>query len=154
MTIEDMNLSEPALSAAKILLAAHPNVIFTSGKRDLLSQARAMAQNLAQDRAYLRVYVDSLAKREIQAFLDDNPTHSDVASLKLGINNVLVRLPPDQVGKISKHLSGMAFDVQPIPSALGGDAVMATILKLPGLDKFLTYEGDLSRWHIQFLGEA
>jgi hypothetical protein len=52
------------------------------------------------------------------------------------------------VGKVSKHLSGDAFDVQPVD--INAEAIKATIRGLAGLDKFLDKEGGLVRWHAQF----
>ena len=46
------------------------------------------------------------------------------------------------------HLSGDAFDVQPvIPDS---DDIMQTIRDLPGLRQFLEKEGHLIRWHAEF----
>ena len=50
---------------------------------------------------------------------------------------------------MSKHFSGEAFDVQPVPGSKG-EAIKAAIRKLPGLVKFLEAEGGLVRWHAQF----
>ena len=52
------------------------------------------------------------------------------------------------LGRFSKHLSGEAFDVQPVEK--DADAIKKTIRGLPGLDKFLDTEGGLVRWHAQF----
>ena len=49
---------------------------------------------------------------------------------------------------LSKHLSGDAFDVQPVTA--NADAIKADIRSLEGLDKFLDKEGGLIRWHAQF----
>ena len=47
--IESLQLRPIARDAAYALKESHPAVIFTSGRRDKASQARAMAQNVAQD---------------------------------------------------------------------------------------------------------
>lgn len=52
-------------------------------------------------------------------------------------------------GRLSKHFSGMAFDVQPVDGP-AGDKIKAAIRKLPGLTRFLEKEGGLVRWHAQF----
>jgi hypothetical protein len=49
---------------------------------------------------------------------------------------------------MSRHLSGDAFDVQPVED--NADAIKQTIRKLPGLQLFLDREGGLVRWHAQF----
>ena len=52
------------------------------------------------------------------------------------------------LGKFSKHLSGEAFDVQPVDK--DADEIKKTLRGLPGLSKFLDTEGGLVRWHAQF----
>jgi hypothetical protein len=49
---------------------------------------------------------------------------------------------------LSKHLSGDAFDVQPVDTDAA--AIKKTIRGLKGLDRFLEKEGGLIRWHAQF----
>jgi hypothetical protein len=53
-----------------------------------------------------------------------------------------------ELSTLSKHLSGDAFDVQPVDT--DADAIKKTIRGLDGLDKFLEKEGGLVRWHAQF----
>ena len=53
-----------------------------------------------------------------------------------------------ELGKFSKHLSGDAFDVQPVSK--NAEAIKKTIRGFPGLTKFLDTEGGLVRWHAQF----
>jgi len=50
--------------------------------------------------------------------------------------------------KISKHLIGMAFDVQPV--IIDAAAIKESIRQLPRLHKFLDKEGGQIRWHAQF----
>ena len=45
-TIDELKLAPNARRAAEIILAEHPYAEFTSGRRDVLDQARAMAQNV------------------------------------------------------------------------------------------------------------
>jgi hypothetical protein len=52
------------------------------------------------------------------------------------------------VSQISKHLSGEAFDVQPVKK--DASKIKKTIRGLKGLTKFLDKEGGLVRWHAQF----
>ena len=53
-----------------------------------------------------------------------------------------------ELGSFSRHLSGLAFDVQPVTE--DADAIKKSIRALAGLDKFLEMEGGLVRWHAQF----
>jgi hypothetical protein len=62
--------------------------------------------------------------------------------------DVLDAMSDQDKGKVSKHLSGDAFDVQ--PQAKDGATIKGDIKKLPGLTKFLDREGGLERWHAQF----
>ena len=53
-----------------------------------------------------------------------------------------------QLAMLSKHLSGDAFDVQPVDTDAA--AIKKTIRGLKGLDRFMEKEGGLIRWHAQF----
>jgi hypothetical protein len=50
--------------------------------------------------------------------------------------------------KISRHLTGRAFDVRPVMQ--NAEAIKADIRALPGLNKFLEKEAGHVRWHAQF----
>ena len=65
-----------------------------------------------------------------------------------GLLSVLDAATDAQLGSFSRHLSGMAFDVQPV--TVDADAIKKSIRALAGLDKFLEMEGGLVRWHAQF----
>ena len=53
----------------------------------------------------------------------------------------MTALTDAEIGQLSRHLSGDAFDVQPvIPDS---DGIMQTIRDLPGLRQFLEKEGHL-----------
>ena len=45
MTIDEMKLEAIAEAAAKLLLQRHPNIQFTSGRRDVTQQAHAIVQH-------------------------------------------------------------------------------------------------------------
>src|SRR5450631_2048548 len=53
LTIADLGLVDYAQDAAVALLAAHPNVVFTSGRRSVKQQADAMAGNIEENRQYI-----------------------------------------------------------------------------------------------------
>ena len=65
-----------------------------------------------------------------------------------GLVSVFDRATDAELGKLSKHLSGDAFDVQPVDK--DAESIKKTIRGLPGLGKFLDVEGGLVRWHVQF----
>jgi hypothetical protein len=146
-----LNLREPAATAARLLRKAHPSVVFTSGRRDLRAQARAMAQNVSKaGRDWIaKTYKPSAARAALIAWLESHPHIRYWGPMAQGFVGVLMKLPPDEVAKISRHLGGLAFDVSPVSGATGV-AIRKTILTLPHLRTFLDHEGGLVRWHLDF----
>ena len=80
--------------------------------------------------------------------VDANPDKKTQAEIAEGLLSVFNSASDADLGKFSKHLSGDAFDVQPVDK--DADAIKKTIRGLTGLDKFLDTEGGLVRWHAQF----
>lgn len=150
MNIADLDLAEPALSAAKALLAAHPAVLFTSGRRSVDEQASAMAGNIVSNRRWIaETYVSTYQAAQLQAWVAQHPEAARASAIAQGLAAIMTPWTDAQKGALSKHFSGEAFDVQPMTGP-EGDAVMETIRSLPHLTKFLTREGGLTRWHAQF----
>lgn len=148
--LASLNLSPRALAAALALQAEFPDVVFTSGRRTVADQARAMAQNIVQNRRYIvETYLATAESAQLQAWVDAYPTARDAGSIAAGLAGIMAGWSDDQRGLISKHFSGDAFDIQPIPGPHGA-AIEAAVLALPGLTKFLTQEAGLLRWHAQF----
>lgn len=152
MTIEELQLAPVAARAARLLKEKHPSVVFTSGRRNLTAQASAMASNIigSHNRKWIsQTYASSAASRALQSWVDAHPQRITQAAIAAGLLETLRALSPEVAGQISKHLSGLAFDVQPVAGA-AGEAIKATMRNLPGLKKFLDHEGGLVRWHVQF----
>jgi hypothetical protein len=148
MTIDEMNLAPTAKAAAKILLQKHPNIEFTSGRRDVHQQAHAMAGNIVakHDRQWIgNTYIKG---QKLQAWVDAHPEAKTVDQITTGLTQVMNAMTEDERSKISRHLTGRAFDVRPLK--LNAKAIKADIRALPGLNKFLEQEGGLVRWHAQF----
>ncbi|HEX3144195.1 MAG TPA: hypothetical protein VHQ64_09495 [Pyrinomonadaceae bacterium] len=147
MTIDEMNLAPTAKAAAKLLLQKHPNIQFTSGRRDVQQQAHAMAGNIVKhDRQWIgNTY---LKAQKLQAWVDAHPEAVTVDQITAGLTQVMNKMPEDERSKISRHLTGRAFDVRPLKQ--NAKAIKADIRALPGLNKFLEKEGGLVRWHAQF----
>ena len=85
MTIEEMQLAPIAEEAARLLLRKHPNVQFTSGRRDIAQQAHAMAANIValHDRKWIgKTY---LAGAKLQAWVDSHPTAVTVEQITTGL---------------------------------------------------------------------
>lgn len=147
--IEALDLAATARTAAYELKKAHPSVKFTSGRRSKADQARAMAGNVVQNRKWIeQTYANSTLRKSCQEWVDKNPEKKTQADIAAGLLTVLDAATDEELGKFSKHLSGMAFDVQPVDT--DADKIKKTIRGLSGLDKFLDTEGGLVRWHAQF----
>jgi hypothetical protein len=147
--IEALDLSDTAKKAAYELKKKHPSVTFTSGRRNKQEQASAMASNVVSNRNWIKeTYVQSTARDNCQKWVDDNKDKKTKDEIAAGLKGVLDALTDPQLAQLSKHLSGDAFDVQPVEK--DADEIKKTIKGLPGLSKFLDTEGGLVRWHAQF----
>lgn len=83
-----------------------------------------------------------------QSWVDNNPQATSAADIAAGLVTVLNQFLDPELRRLSKYLSGDAFDVQPVLE--NAESIKADIRALPGLDKFLDKEGGLVRWHAQF----
>jgi hypothetical protein len=147
--VDALNLNDVARRAAEALLQAHPTVVFTSGRRSINDQARAMAGNVAQNRKFIVQTYGSVAERdELQKWVDDHPEANTSAAIAAGLEGVMNAWPAERQLRISRHLVGAAFDVQPVEQ--NAAAIIATIKSLPNLRKFIDKEGGLTRWHADF----
>ncbi len=150
-TIEQLDLIGNALAGAKALKKKFPNIEFNSGRRDYKDQARAMASNVVHKRDFIiRTYAARPEAQILQDWVDAHPAANTAAAIEKGLVKILDSWTNDQRGKLSRHLSGRAFDVQPIPNGNTANAVKSAIRALPGLHKFLEKEAGLVRWHAQF----
>ena len=146
MTIEEMNLEPTAKKAATILQRKHPTIEFTSGRRGIFQQAHGMAGNVVLNRQWIgQTY---LAGAKLQQWVDQHPEAITVDAITAGLEQVMTAMSQEELAKISRHLTGRAFDVRPVTA--NAAAIKADILNLPGLHKFLDKEGGLVRWHAQF----
>ena len=147
--IEALRLAPIASTAAYLLKKAHPSVKFTSGRRSIQSQAHAMAGNVVKNRKWIeQTYKHSPLIKKLQGWVDNNPDKKTQKEVMQGLMSVFNDSTDAEVSTISKHLTGMAFDVQPVFK--DAEKIKKTIRKLSGLDKFLDKEGGLVRWHAQF----
>jgi hypothetical protein len=147
--IEALRLRGAARDAAYALKRAHPSVRFTSGRRSKEDQARAMASNVVKNRKWIaQTYRPGVVSNACQQWVDAHPEAATKEQVAAGLLSVMNAASDTDVGRVSKHLSGDAFDVQPVD--VNADAIKKTIRGLAGLDKFLDKEGGLVRWHAQF----
>lgn len=151
MDVDELNLAEPALTAARLLKQRHPEISFTSGRRAVADQARAMASNVRLNRQWIaETYRKTAERDELQAWVDAHPDATSAAAIASGLRKVMNGWTDAQRARLSKHFSGQAFDVQPLAAGPQAEAVKQSIRALPGLTKFLEKEGGLIRWHAQF----
>jgi hypothetical protein len=147
--IEALDLAPTAKKAAYELKRAHPSVIFTSGRRNKRDQARAMSENDILNRGWIeQTYAKTIASDNCQKWVNENPDKTTQYEIEEGLANVIDALPDAELARLSKHLSGDAFDVQPVTE--DAEKIKATIRSLHGLKLFLDMEGGLIRWHAQF----
>jgi hypothetical protein len=147
--IEALNLRGDAKKGAYALKKAHPGVTFTSGKRDKADQASAMAGNVVKNRKWIEeTYSPSTVRDACQQWVDDNEEATTKDEIAEGLLSVLNEYTDAQLAVLSKHISGDAFDVQPVET--DAEEIKKTIRGLPGLHRFLEKEGGLVRWHAQF----
>ena len=146
MTIDELGLEPTAKNAATLLNNKFPQLEFTSGRRTIFQQAHAMAGNVIKNRKWIgQTY---LAAAKLQQWVDQHPEAKTVDQITAGLEQVMNGLPEQELLKISRHLTGRAFDIRPVNT--NAAAIKAFIQSLPGLQKFLDKEGGLVRWHAQF----
>lgn len=149
--IEALGLAGVAKDAAYDLKRRHPDIVFTSGRRDTVAQARAMAASVVRNRQWIvETYVFSSVSFACQKWVDDHPEAVTHIQIQNGLQGVLDSLPNKQVVKLSKHLSGEAFHLQPVLDQEKAAAIKTSIWQLAGLTKFVEKRGDLVVWHAQF----
>jgi hypothetical protein len=148
--IEALDLAATAKNAAYELKKKRPAVGFTSGRRSVSEQARAMAANIVSDgRKWIEeTYSPTSARTKLQDWVDAHPEATTVDTIGAGLEEVFGTLTDSQKGWITKHITGEAFDVQ--PQTEDAEQIKADIQVLPGITKFLEREGGLVRWHAQF----
>lgn len=149
LTIAQMRLAPIMEQRARELDLAFPGlIVWTSGRRTVYAQARAMAVNHLDDpttymkKTYLR------GVEFIQA-LEMAPVASSVD----GVTNIFYELMIRNPGIVhSLHYDGNAVDLEPMEDSDGdptpdGQKVILWIKTCPDTDDFRTKEGTLPRWH-------
>lgn len=146
--IEALDLAPKAKTGAYALKAKHPDIKFTSGRRNRAGQASAMASNVVHNRQWIQQTYASPNKMLLQNWVDSHPEATTAAALTAGLLEVLNGMSDEVLGTISKHPAGLAFDVQPVTK--NAEEIKSDIRALPGIGKFLEKEGGLVRWHASF----
>ena len=149
-SIESLNLSPKAKKAAEQLQKEFPEIMFTSGRRDLAQQAHAMAGNVVKKRDWIKnTYKANDASKACQKWVDTHPDATMQQDIAAGLLETLNSLGP-KAGQISRHLTGDAFDILPIKDSKKAEEVKAAIKELPDMKQFLDHEGGLEIWHVGF----
>ena len=148
--VDDLNLSPNAKSAAESLVQQFgPQIVFTSGRRDIAQQAAAMAPHVVKDRRWItKTYRDAVNTTELQTWLDEHPKVTTIAAVAAGLQSVISGWAADRLRRLSWHLSGDAFDIVPVQPP-DDEAVTRAIRALPHFEKLLTKEGNDVVWHVQ-----
>jgi len=147
-SIDSLGLVDYAADAARRLLTAHPALVITSGRRNSEQQAGAMAGNVVKNRNWItETYRDTPERASLQAWIDTHPAAITREAIAAGLVGIMSTWSDAQKGGFSRHFSGQAFDIRPVPD---NGAIKATIRALPNLRKFLEKEGGLTIWHADF----
>lgn len=150
--IDLLRLAPRARTAAVLLNEMFPEVVFTSGLRDINKQASVMAKNVLRNP--LLVGQTYLKGAELQERLERIKPQTQ-AEAHLAILEYFQSKPESWLAEFSRHFGGYAFDVQPIvditgiPTARGHKIIECLRFKL-GAEKVLLKEGGLVVWHVQF----
>lgn len=163
LTIQELRLSPTAERAARIVMHLHPEAYFTSGKRDIMDQARVMAQNAVRHGAsWLNdTYKDKRIVKCLMTFMEENPAVCGDAKV-LG-HHFYEQLQEHFAGDLMKfpHVRGDAFDIawprlkNGLINRPAGELICKTIERLPiehniPLELLLRKEGSLDVIHASF----
>lgn len=139
LTIQEMRLNPFAEQAARLVKERHPDAIFTSGRRDLMDQARAMAQNaVAFGATWLNdTYKNKRIVNHLMTYMEENPELCRDSKV-LG-HHFYEQLQEHFAAEYEKfpHLRGDAFDIRyprlrnGLYDRPSGDQIMQTIRSLP-----------------------
>ena len=156
LTIAQMKLSPNARKGAEWVRDRYPAIVFTSGRRDPLDQSRVMAENIVR---YGRVWLTKTYKPSpiIDTLTDWLTKNPDVTSAKLiahGFYDCLLACHSGHLTKLSKHLTGDAWDAAWPGDELGKKICSDMQINMPieyGLQKIIDREGGLRIIHAQFV---
>lgn len=138
----------PARRVATELLELFPGAKITSARRSVQGQALSMARNVVRNRQWIaETYVKPLcrAARLCHELAQEHP-EATVGELAWVFTNAISGLPASEQRKLSKHLTGEAFDV--LPGSKEMELALHDFAKREG-GRFLTREGGLDIWHWQ-----
>lgn len=155
LTIAQMKLSPSARKGAEWVLARHPGIVFTSGRRDVLDQARVMAQNTVRyGRGWiLTTYKPSPIIDTLHGWLVDHADILETQVIATGFYDCLLACHSGQLTTLSRHLTGDAWDAAWPGDEKGEQIVRDIQIHMPveyGLHRVIDREGGLRIIHAQF----
>lgn len=163
LTLQEMRLSPIAEQAALIVKKLHPEACFTSGRRDVMDQARVMAQNaIRYGSGWLAsTYRDARIVKCLMTYMEENPEQT--SDPRVLAHAFYEQLQENFAGDLLKfpHVRGDAFDIawpklgNGLLNRPAGELICKTIERLPidfdiPLDLLLRKEGKLDVIHAQF----
>ncbi len=112
-----------------------------------------MAANIvaSKDRRWIaKTYKQSEVSDALQEWVNLNQQITGRDEISSGLFACMGWFEPKELAKLSKHLSGQAFDVKPT-DGLTGTLMLSALTKLAKKysGKFIEREGGLVRWHFQ-----
>lgn len=151
VSVEDLDLAASAKAGALSLQGQFPSdVKFTSGRRTIARQAAGMAPNVVKNRRWIEeTYKASPQRAALQNWVDENPGATGAAAIATGLEGVMNSWAEAEQRNFSRHITGDAFDVQPVPGERA-ERIKQAIARLPKLNWHTFEEGGLEIWHAQF----
>jgi hypothetical protein len=155
LTIAQLQLAPNARRGAEWVRARHPEIVFTSGRRDVLDQARVMAQNTVKyGRAWIgQTYRPSSMIDTLNEWLHQHDDIHETKQIADGFYECLLACHSSGLSRLSRHLTGDAWDAAWPGDVLGDAIVKNIVLNMPaeyGLDRVINREGGLRVLHVQF----
>lgn len=143
-----LGLRGDALAVALAVKARWPFVVFTSGHRSLEEQANAMAGNVLRSRGWIHVtYLPSKVRDACHEWVLKARHVRTRADLAFGLLMILRQHTPEEVSRLTLHVTGDAFDIDPNAPADCVEFLRAEARRLDG--KFLEREGGIKILHWQ-----
>lgn len=156
LTIAQMKLSPNARKGAEWVKARHPQVVFTSGRRDVRDQARVMAKNVTKyGRGWLlATYKPTAILKTLNGWIEQHPAVAEAKVMADGFYECLLACHSGELSTLSRHLTGDAWDAQWPASDEEGERICTDIeMNMPSdfqMMKVIKREGALRVIHVQF----
>jgi len=99
MTIEELDLTAVAESAARQLHQKYPQLEFTSGRRNVPQQAHAMAYNIVKTANRQWIAGTYKAAAKLQQWVDAHPNAKTIDDIAVGLQATMEALPEVELPK-------------------------------------------------------